>query len=501
MAVSTRPERGAFPSAARGDGKPIPNYIGGSWTPSLAADSLKLTNPATGESLGRVPLGTAQDIDRAVQAAQAAFPKWRQTPPVVRARYLFKVKQLFEEHFDELASICTQENGKTLDESRGSVRRGIENVEHACGIPALMMGQTLEDVATGIDCEYVRQPMGVFAAITPFNFPAMVPLWFWPYAIATGNCFIVKPSEQVPLSQQRMFELVHEAGLPPGVMNLVHGGKDAVNAILAHPGITGVSFVGSTAVARHVYRTAAEHGKRVQALGGAKNHVIVMPDADLDRTTAVVTESIFGCAGQRCLAGSVIVATGKAYGPMKDRLIASAKSLKMGYGLEPGVVLGPLISRAHRERVVKMIDQGTSDGADLALDGRGARVAAYPEGAFLGPTIFDGVTPKMTIGKEEIFGPVASIAKAADLDEALELVHASPYANATSIFTSSGKTAREFRYRAGVSMIGVNIGVAAPMAFFPFGGTKSSFFGDLKAHGTDSVQFFTDKKVVISRWF
>jgi malonate-semialdehyde dehydrogenase (acetylating)/methylmalonate-semialdehyde dehydrogenase len=499
--VSTRPERGAFRSAARDPGKPIPNYIGGAWTPSLATETLPLTNPATGEALGRVPLGTAKDVDRAVAAAQAAFPKWRETPPVVRARFLFKYKQLLDEHLDELSAIVTQENGKTLDESRGSVKRGIENVEHACGIPTLMMGQALEDIATGIDCEYVRQPMGVFAAITPFNFPAMVPLWFWPYAVGTGNCYIVKPSEQVPLSQQRMFELAHEAGFPPGVLNLVHGGKDAVNAILAHPGIAGVSFVGSTTVARHVYRTAAEHGKRVQSLGGAKNHVIVMPDADLDRTIAVVTESIFGCAGQRCLAGSVIGGTGKAYGPLKDRLIASAKSLKMGYGLEPGVQLGPVISRAHKEKVERMIEQGTKDGADLALDGRNARVPEYPKGSFVGPTLFNGVTTAMRIAKDEIFGPVGSIAKAADLDEALELVHASPYANATSIFTSSGKTAREFRYRAGVSMIGVNIGVAAPMAFFPFGGTKSSFFGDLKAHGGDSVQFFTDKKVVISRWF
>ncbi len=501
MAVKTQPARGVRFAAARNPDVPIANYTGGAWRPSAAADSLPLVNPATGERQGRVPLGTARDVDDAVQAAVAAYPKWRETPPVVRARFLFAMKQLLEEHFEEIAAIVTMENGKTLDESRGSVRRGIENVEHACGIPSLMMGQSLEDIATGIDCEYFRQPMGVFAAITPFNFPAMVPFWFWPYAVATGNTFVLKPSEQVPLSQQRIFELIHEAGFPAGVLNLVHGGKDAVNAILAHPGIAGVSFVGSTAVAKHVYTTAAAHFKRVQALGGAKNHVIVMPDADMDRVAAIVTESIFGCAGQRCLAGSVIVGTGKAYGTVKDRLLASAKGLKMGYGLDDGVVLGPVISRTHREKVVGYIDQGVKDGADLILDGRGARVAEYPDGAFVGPTIFDGVTPQMTIGREEIFGPVASIAKAADLDEALALLHGSAYANATSIFTSSGKTAREFRYRAGVSMIGVNIGVAAPMAFFPFGGTKGSFFGDLKAHGNDSVQFYTDKKVVISRWF
>jgi malonate-semialdehyde dehydrogenase (acetylating)/methylmalonate-semialdehyde dehydrogenase len=329
----------------------------------------------------------------------------------------------------------------------------------------------------------------------------MVPLWFWPYAIASGNTYIIKPSEQVPLSQQRMVELAHAAGIPAGVLNLVHGGKDAVNALLSHKDIAGISFVGSSPVARHVYSTAAQHGKRVQALGGAKNHVIVMPDADLDRTTQVVTESLFGCAGQRCLAGSVVVATGAAYGPFKDRLLGAAKGLKLGYGLDNGVTLGPVVSARQKERVTGYIEAGVKEGADLVLDGRSARVADYPKGQFVGPTIFDGVTPAMAIGKEEIFGPVASITRAADLDEALALVQASPYANATSIFTSSGKVAREFRYRCGVSMIGVNIGVAAPMAFFPFGGTKGSFYGDLKAHGSDSVQFFTDKKVVISRWF
>lgn len=488
-------------TAARRADQPISNYIGGAWIGASASDSLPLINPATGEALGRVPLSGAAEVDAAVQAARAAFPAWRATPPVVRARYLFALKNLLEVHFDEIASIVTQENGKTIDEARGSVRRGIENVEHACGIPTLMMGATLEDVATGIDCEFVRQPMGVFAAITPFNFPAMVPMWFWPYAIASGNTFLLKPSEQVPLSQQRMVELAHEAGIPAGVLNLVHGGKDAVNAILAHPGIEGVSFVGSSPVARHVYTTAAQHGKRVQALGGAKNHVIVMPDADLDRTTQIVTESVFGCAGQRCLAGSVIVATGKAYGPLKDRLLGAAKELRMGYGLEQGVTLGPVVSARQKERVLGYIDAGIQEGADMLLDGRAARVAAYPAGQFLGPTIFDGVRPEMKIGHEEIFGPVASITRAADLDEALDMVHGSAYANATSIFTSSGKVAREFRYRCGVSMIGVNIGVAAPMAFFPFGGTKGSFYGDLKAHGQDSVQFYTDKKVVISRWF
>jgi malonate-semialdehyde dehydrogenase (acetylating)/methylmalonate-semialdehyde dehydrogenase len=476
------------------------NYVGGEWIESSATDLLEITNPATGEPLGQVPLSTARDVDQAVAAAQEAFLSWRAVPSPVRARYLFKLKGLLEEHFEEIATTVTRENGKTLHESRGSVRRGIENVEHACGIPTLMMGKTLEDVATGIDCEYVRQPLGVFAAVTPFNFPAMVPMWFWPYAIATGNTFILKPSEQVPLAPTRIVELAEEAGLPRGVFNLVHGGKDAVNALLAHPGIAGISFVGSSAVARYVYQEAAKHGKRVQSLGGAKNHIVIMPDAEMDKAIANVTESLFGCAGQRCLAGSVVVAPGKAYEPVRDKLVGAAKRLRLGYGLDPDVDLGPVVSGRHRERVLSYIEAGRNEGADLLLDGRRPEVARYPAGQFVGPTVFDGVEPEMTIGREEIFGPVASVTRVSDLDEAIDKVQRSRYANATSIFTTSGKAAREFRYRVGVSMIGVNIGVAAPMAFFPFGGTKGSFFGDLKAHGPDAVEFYTDKKVVISRW-
>jgi len=480
--------------------KTLRNYIGGEWVTPVAADHLDLTNPATGEMLGRVPLSGASEVNEAVAAAQAAFLKWREVPPVARARYLFKLKYLMEQHFDEIAATVTRENGKTLDEARGSVRRGMENVEHACGIPTLMMGKTLEDVAAGIDCEYVRQPLGVFAAVTPFNFPAMVPCWFWPYAIATGNTFILKPSEQVPFSPTLIVELAHEAGIPAGVLNLVHGAKDAVNALLAHPGIAGISFVGSSPVAKHVYQEAAKHGKRVQALGGAKNHVIVMPDADMDRAVANISESLFGCAGQRCLAGSVVVAAGKAYEPFRERLLATAKSLRLGYGLEPDVNMGPVVSARHKERVLSYVEAGRKDGATLLLDGRSTKVEKHPRGHFVGPTVFDGVQPDMTIGKEEIFGPVASVTHVSNLDEGIETVQRSGFANATSIFTQSGKAAREFRYRVGVSMIGVNIGVAAPMAFFPFGGTKGSFFGDLKAHGQDSVVVYTVKKVVVSMW-
>ena len=476
------------------------NYIGGEWVASSTSEYLDLTNPATGEPLGRVPLSTARDVDQAVAAAQEAFLTWRTTPPVVRARYLFKLKFLMDQHFDEIAATVTRENGKTLDEAKGSLKRGVENVEHACGIPALMMGKTLEDVAAGIDCEYVRQPLGVFAAITPFNFPAMVPMWFWPYAIGAGNTFILKPSEQVPFSPTRIIELAHEAGIPKGVLNMVHGGKEAVNALLAHPGIAGISFVGSSPIAKYVYQEAAKHGKRVQALGGAKNHVIIMPDAELDKAVENVTESLFGCAGQRCLAGSVVVTTGKAYEPFRDRLLSKAKSLKLGYGMEPGVTLGPVVSKRHKEKVLSYVESGAKEGAALLLDGRTSKVEKHPQGHFLGPTVFEGVGPEMTIGKEEIFGPVASVTRAGDLDEAIETVQRSSFANATSIYTTSGRAAREFRYRVGVSMIGVNIGVAAPMAFFPFGGTKGSFFGDLKAHGNDAVEFYTDKKVVISRW-
>ena len=476
------------------------NFIGGEWVESSATSHHQVVNPATGDVLAQTPLSGAGDVDQAVAAAQDAFTAWRRVPPVVRARYLFKLKELMEGQFEELAATVTRENGKTLGESRGSVRRGIENVEHACGIPTLMMGQALEDIAAGIDCEFVRQPIGVCAAITPFNFPAMVPLWFWPYAIATGNTFILKPSEQVPLSAALLAELAAEAGIPAGVLNLVHGGKDTVNALLEHPGIAAISFVGSSPVAKHVYTTAAATGKRVQALGGAKNHIVIMPDADMDQAVANITESIFGCAGQRCLAGSVMLAPGKAYEPFRDKLLASAKNLTMGYGLDEGVTLGPVVSARAKERVVAMIDSGQSEGAELLLDGRGAAVAEYPDGSFVGPTVFDGVEPSMRVGHEEIFGPVASVTHVADLDDAIQKVHASGFANATSIFTTSGRAAREFRYNVGVSMIGVNIGVAAPMAFFPFGGTKGSFYGDLKAHGHDSVQFYTDKKVVISRW-
>lgn len=476
------------------------NYVAGAWMASTATDALDVRNPATGEMLGRVPLSPAGDVDRAVAAARAAFPGWRATPAVERARALFRLKGLLDENKEELARSLTLEHGKGLDETRGEVQRGIENVEHACGIPTLMMGETLEDIAPGIDCETIRQPIGVFAGITPYNFPVMIPLWFWPYAVATGNTFVLKPSEQDPITHLKVVELAAEAGLPPGVLNVVHGGREAVETLLDHPDVAGISFVGSSRVAKIVYARAAASGKRVQALGGAKNHMVVLPDADPDVVTEAILSSVYGSAGQRCLAGSVVVGVADAYEPIRERILDGAASLKMGYGLEAGTQMGPVISAAHRSRVEEFIGEGTREGAKLVLDGRGASVDGYPEGHWVGPTVFEDVGPDMVIGREEIFGPVAGLTRAGSLDEAVDLMQRNHYGNATSIFTTSGRAAREFRYRAGISMIGVNIGVAAPMAFFPFGGAKGSFYGDLKAQGRDAIDFFTDKRVVISRW-
>jgi malonate-semialdehyde dehydrogenase (acetylating)/methylmalonate-semialdehyde dehydrogenase len=477
------------------------NFIGGRWVPSRASDFLDVHNPATGEAIARTPLSTGEDLDAAVAAAKKAFPAWRDTPAVVRARFLFRFRELLEENLEELAATVTREHGKTLDESRGSVRRGIECVEVACGTPSLMMGYGLENIASGIDCNVIRQPLGVCAAIVPFNFPAMVPLWFLPFAVATGNTFIVKPSEQVPLTQRLMVRLLERCDLPPGVVSLVNGGRAVVEAICDHPDIRAISFVGSTAVARAVYQRGTHAGKRVQALGGAKNFIVVMPDADLDRTTEIITESFFGCAGERCLAGSVLMPVGSVHAEARERLEAAAKALRVGDGAEKGVGMGPVISAGHRARVIGYIEKGIAEGAKLVLDGRGTTVAGRPGGYFLGPTLFDGVTPSMAIGREEIFGPVASITPVKTLEDAIAVMQAHPNANATSIFTSSGKAAREYARLATASMVGVNIGVAAPMAQFPFGGARDSFFGDLKAQGRDAYEFYTDKKVVMSRWF
>jgi malonate-semialdehyde dehydrogenase (acetylating) / methylmalonate-semialdehyde dehydrogenase len=478
----------------------IRNYIGGAWREVSTDDSLAIRNPASGEEIERVPMSTSVDVDAAVQAAKAAFPMWRATPAPVRARVFFRLKALLEEHKEELAIQLTTEHGKILAETRGEVQRGIENVEHACGIPSLMMGETIEEISRGIDSATWRQPLGVFGIIAPYNFPVMIPLWFWPYAIATGNTVVLKPSEQDPLTHQRIVELAEEAGLPAGVLNVVHGGQEAVESICDHPDIVGVSFVGSSKVAKIVYTRAAAAGKRAQTLGGAKNYLIVLPDADMDATLDACAGSIFGSTGQRCLAGSMVIGVGDAHAQIRERLLDHAASIRMGDGLVPDTDMGPVISAAHRDRVSGFIDRGVADGATLSLDGRGATVDDYEGGFWIGPTVFEDVGPDMSIGTEEIFGPVAGINRANSVEDAIAMMHASRYGNACSIFTTSGHAAREFRYQAGISMIGVNIGVAAPMAFLPFGGSKQSFFGDLKAAGRDGISFYTDQRVVISRW-
>ncbi len=479
----------------------VKDYVGGRWIEPAASLRFEVVkNPATGEPIARVPMGGTNEVDAAVKAAAEAFPAWRRMSVVQRARYFFKLKTLMDARVDDIARLVTIEHGKTLDEARNSVKRGIENVEVACAAPTTMQGSTLEDISSGIDCETVRQPLGVFAAIAPFNFPAMVPMWFLPHAVALGNTFIVKPSEKVPLAQQITFEILDELGLPPGVVNMVNGGRESVDALLDHPGISGISFVGSTPVAHYVYKRAAERGKRVQALGGAKNFVLVMPDAAMDKACEISSESAFGCAGERCLANSVVIAVGDAYDRVKQGLVDHAKKIRIGDGLDPATTMGPVITKEHREKILSYIEKGIAEGATLALDGRAGTDPKNPGGNWLGPTIFTDVTPEMTIAKEEIFGPVLCLMKSESLDSAIDIVNAHPQANASSIFTTSGRAAREYRYRVHPAMLGVNIGVAAPMAFFPFGGSKQSFFGDVKAHGRDSVEFYTEKKVVISRW-
>jgi malonate-semialdehyde dehydrogenase (acetylating)/methylmalonate-semialdehyde dehydrogenase len=479
----------------------IQNYVNGKWIASSSDRFLDVTNPATGKVISRLPLSTRVELDNVMAAAKGAFHEWRRTPPVVRAGHFFKLKSLLEDNFEDLARILTIENGKTIPESRGSVRRGIQNVETACGIPTAMQGSNLEEIAEGIDCAAVRQPLGVFGCITPFNFPAMVPLWFFPTAVACGNTFIVKPSEQTPLCQVRIFELLEEAGFPPGVINLINGDAECAEAMLDHPDIAGISFVGSSVVAEHVYKRGGENGKRVQALGGAKNFAVIMPDADISKTIPALINSVFGCAGERCLAISVLLAVGNGYEALKDPLIQAAKKLKIGSGLDKSVDMGPVISEKHKQRVVQYIEQGNREGARLLLDGRGIVVEDHPNGYYVGPTIFDEVTPDMTIANEEIFGPVLGIIRVQDLDEALTIIQKNRYGNASSIFTQSGAAARKFKYNVGISMLGINIGIAAPMAFFMFGGAKKSFFGDLKGYGNDGIEFYTDKRIVISRWF
>ena len=478
----------------------VPQYINGQWLDSNSPDWQDVVNPATGEVLARVPLSSAAEVAAAVEAAAAAFPEWRRTPPEDRIQPLFKLKQVLEDHVDELGRILTQENGKTLTEAKAELRRAIENVEVACGIPTMMQGYNLEDVARGIDEIMIRQPLGVIAAITPFNFPGMIPFWFLPYAIATGNTFVLKPSEQVPLTVKRAFELMEQIGLPKGVINLVNGGKAAVDALLDHPKVRAISFVGSTPIARYVYARAGANGKRAQCQGGAKNPVIVLPDADMQMTTQIVSDSAFGCAGQRCLAVSVAVTVGEAQKTFRDSIADAATKLRVGNGLEDGVQMGPVITQQSKSRIESLIGVGEKQGAKVLVDGRNPKVPKHESGNFVRPTILDSLSANSELASTEIFGPVLSLVHANDLDEALEFLERNPYGNQASLFTSSGAAARRFRYEAPAGNIGINIGVAAPMAYFPFSGWKDSFFGVMHGQGRDAVEFYTEKKVVVERW-
>ena len=486
--------------------KRLRNYIGGEWVDSDSGRSRDVVNPATMKAIAKVPISSAEDVGRAIEAASEAFPAWRRTPPLARARHLYRLKDLLEDGFEEISRIGVMEHGKTIDESRGETRRGIENVEVATGIPSLMMGYNLEDIARGIDEYMIRQPLGVFACIAPFNFPFMVPLWYMPYAVATGNTYVVKPSPWTPVSQAMLFELIDEAGFPPGVLNMVHGDVEAAKAILEHPDVKGVSFVGSTHVGRDiVYREAAARGKRVQAQCGAKNFIVIMPDAVVDRTVASLMSSFYGNTGQRCLSGANLVIVGEDesfYSRFVKGVSEMASNIRIGYGLDESVQMGPLQAAVRKERVLGYIEKGLEEGASLTLDGRSFNISGdYPEDCFLGASIFEGVDEGITIAKEEIFGPVMSVLRAGDLDDAIGMINRSPYGNAASIFTSSGPAFRRFQYDVECGNIGVNIGIAAPMAFFPFSGMKDSFFGDLHGQGMDAVDFFTAKKVSIVRWF
>jgi malonate-semialdehyde dehydrogenase (acetylating) / methylmalonate-semialdehyde dehydrogenase len=478
----------------------VPHYIDGQWVESRARDWSEIINPATGESLGKVPLSDAAEVTKAIDSAAAAFPAWRRTPPEDRIQPLFKLKMLLEEHVDDISRLITQENGKTFTEAKAEMRRAIENVEVACGIPTMMQGYNLEDVARGIDEMMIRQPLGVTAAIVPFNFPGMIAFWFLPYAIATGNTFILKPSERVPLTMRYVYELLEKTGLPKGVVNLVNGGKAAVDTLIDDPRVRALSFVGSTPVARYIYARAGEKGKRAQCQGGAKNPVIVLPDADMSMATQIISDSAFGCAGQRCLAVSVAVTIGDAQKTFRDAIADSASKLRVGNGLDEGVQMGPVITRQSKERIESLIGLGEKQGAKVLVDGRNPRIPQHEKGNFVKPTILDGVPADSELSHTEIFGPVLSMVHANDMDEALVFLERSPYGNQASLFTSSGSAARRFRYEAPAGNIGINIGVAAPMAYFPFSGWKDSFFGIMHGQGRDAVEFFTEKKVVVERW-
>ena len=479
------------------------NFVNGQWQRSDSADALDVYNPATGAAIATVGLSPAAEVDAAVRAGLDAYAEWRETPVVDRIQPLFQLKMLLEEHLDDIGRILTEECGKTFAESVGEMRRGIENVEVACGTPSLMQGWNNEDIARGIDEHMLRQPLGVVAAITPFNFPGMIPFWFLPYAVATGNCFILKPSEKVPMTTQKLYTLIEEAGFPPGVVQLVNGGADTVNAILDHSDIRAISFVGSTAVAKYIYSRATANGKRAQCQGGAKNPVVIMPDANIESTTQMMGDSAFGCAGQRCLAVSVAVTVGEAKDPFTEGIADLAASRKVGYGLDEATEMGPVITRESKQRIEGLIEVGAQEGARVLVDGRQKSVAGYDDGYWVFPTVLDGVEPTSQIARTEIFGPVLSLMHADTIEDAIALINdrsVSAYGNMACLFTSSGAVARQFRHEVDSGNIGINIGVAAPMAFFPFSGWNESFFGDLHAQSRHGIEFYTQTKVVVERW-
>ena len=478
----------------------ILNYIDGEWIEPKVKDYFDVINPATGEVIAKTPLCGSPEVDAAAKAAAAAFPDWRRTPVQDRVQYLFKLRDLMRSNGDEIARLITNEAGKTFEESKAEMMRAYENIEVACGMPMMGKGEIVEDIAPGIDELMIRQPVGVCATIAPFNFPGMIPFWYLPYAIAAGNTYIVKPSEKVPTTMQFIFKLIEQIGLPKGVVNMVNGAKEAVDAILEHPAIRAVTFVGSTVTAKYLYAKASANGKRVQAQGGAKNPVIILPDADMEMATKIVADSAFGCAGQRCLAVSFAVTVAEARNTFNEMICDAASTRVVGYGLDSGVQMGPVISAASKTRVEQLIGVGAKEGASVPVDGRGTTVKGYERGNFVRPTILSDVPRGGEIARTEIFGPVLSLMHVNTIDEAIELVNSGQYGNQASLFTSSGNAARRFRYEADAGNIGINIGVAAPMAFFPFSGWKDSFFGDMHGQGMDAVEFFTQKKVVVERW-
>ena len=481
---------------------PCPLFINGDWR-ELSGASTPVYNPSTGEVIAECPVGGKAEVNAAVEAAHAAFADWRETPSVERARVFFRYRQLVEKNFDRICETVSREHGKTMAEARGSVYRGLENIEYACGVPSLLFGDTLENLARGVDCETLLQPLGVCVGITPFNFPAMVPLWMFPLAIACGNTFVLKPSEKVPLTANLLGELLAEAGLPKGVFNIVHGGREAVDSLLTHPRVRAISFVGSSPIAKYIYETGTRHGKRVQANGGAKNYIVIMPDADVPKTVEALSTAAFGCAGERCMAGSTAITVGAAADRLLPSLVDAARKIKVGRTDRPATQpdMGPVITAQHRDRVMSLVASGEKEGAKVIADGRDVKVADAPRGFYLGATIVDGVQQTMTLAREEVFGPVLNVMRMDDLDRAIDITNASAFGNGAAIFTNSGKAAREFKHRVKAGMVGINVGVPATMAMFPFTGWDDSFYGDLHIQGREAVQFYTQQKVITTRWF